>query len=70
MSYKTHLKGTADIWYFDKPTIGFCKCCDCIAEYSSMNGFRCPVCGENADQENISFFTWDENSPYPEQEVK
>ena len=63
MLYKTQLKGTADVWYFDKPTIGFCSCCDCTAEWSSVEGLRCPVCGTT---EGISIFKWDGESEYPE----
>jgi len=56
------MKNTVDVWYFEKPTIGFCQECNCAAEWSTIVGLRCPVCKTT----NISIFVWDGESPYPE----
>lgn len=50
-----------NVYFFEKPTIGYCKECDCVAEY--RDEMRCPEC---KDTENLSFFVWDETSEYPE----
>lgn len=50
------------VWYFDKPTIGYCPKCNEIATYSSARGLHCPKC----KTKNISYFEWDGESPYPE----
>jgi len=50
------------IYYFDKPTIGYCKECDCFAVYKEGAGLVCPECGTD----NLSIFVWDGESEYPE----
>jgi hypothetical protein len=46
--------------FFDKPTIGYCKQCECTAMYTDH--LRCPY---NPDHK-LSIFIWDEESEYPE----
>ena len=50
------------VWFFDKPTIGYCPKCDKIATWSRGEGLHCPKCKTT----DVSIFEWDENSPYPE----
>jgi hypothetical protein len=61
-TYQEKYRNTADIWFFEKPTIGFCKECNCTAEYAVTVGMRCPVCRTT----KISIFVWDGESEYPE----
>jgi len=50
------------VWFFEKPTIGYCPKCDEIAEYHTGR-LKCPECGT----QELSLFEWDENSKYPEE---
>lgn len=49
-----------NIYYFDKPTIGYCSKCDKLATYTDK--LQCP---NNAEHE-LSLFKWDGDSPHPE----
>ena len=60
--YRSQLENTADVWFFDQPTIGFCPEHNCAAEYSAHEGLRCPVCRTT----ELSIFVWDKESKYPE----
>jgi tRNA(Ile2) C34 agmatinyltransferase TiaS len=51
-----------NVYYFDRPTIGFCKQCECSAVYRGGGGLKCPDCGTT----KLSIFVWDEKSEYPE----
>jgi len=48
------------VYFFEKPTIGYCPECDIIATY--RDGLICPKCRTK----ELSLFTWDEDSKYPE----
>jgi Zn finger protein HypA/HybF involved in hydrogenase expression len=50
------------VYFFDKPTIGYCPECDEIAIYIESKGLICPKC----KSKDLSLFVWDENSKYPE----
>jgi Zn finger protein HypA/HybF involved in hydrogenase expression len=50
------------VYFFDKPTVGYCKHCERFAEWDSARGLYCPACGNK----NLSIFKWDEESEYPE----
>ena len=50
------------VYYFEKPTIGYCSKCDKIATYNEQVGLYCPKC----KSENVSIFEWDGEDPYPE----
>ena len=58
------LKGGGEmqiVYYFEKPTIGYCPECDCLAVYR-RNKLICP----NDKVHELSFFVWDESSEPPE----
>jgi hypothetical protein len=50
------------VWYFDKPTIGYCKECDCTAIYDDEHGLSCPTDTEH----DISVFEYNGDGPFPE----
>jgi Zn finger protein HypA/HybF involved in hydrogenase expression len=52
------------IWFFDKPTIGYCRECDQIAVWNDVKGLHCPLCGTG----DISIFEYNGEGPYPEEE--
>ena len=52
------------VYYFDKPTIGYCPDCDCLAVYRSGVGMLCP----NNKEHTLSYFEWNENSRHPEED--
>jgi hypothetical protein len=49
------------VYFFDKPTIGYCRKCDEIAIY--REGLECPTCRTS----QLSIFTWNGEGPYPEE---
>ena len=51
---------TPSIYYFEKPTIGYCRKCEKIATYQDK--LQCPKCKTT----NLSIFEWNEESAYPE----
>lgn len=50
------------VYYFEMPTIGYCPNCEAIACWHSRKGLFCPKCRT----EELSYFTWDKESRYPE----
>jgi len=57
------MKNISDhIYYFDKPTIGYCPNCDELAIYIENKGLICPKCKTR----DLSIFEWDESSRNPE----
>ena len=50
------------VYYFSKPTIGYCPECDCLATYRQDYGLICP----NDRKHPISHFEWNESSEPPE----
>uniref|UniRef100_A0A6M3X4U6 Uncharacterized protein n=1 Tax=viral metagenome TaxID=1070528 RepID=A0A6M3X4U6_9ZZZZ len=50
------------VYFFEDPTIGYCKDCDCLAVWDSEQGLHCPKC----KSQDISLFIHDPDSPYPE----
>jgi hypothetical protein len=53
------------VWYFDKPTIGYCRKCDTTETiYDTGVGMRCSQC----KTDDLSYFSWNDLSPHPEDE--
>lgn len=50
-----------EIYFFEKPTIGYCRKCEVTAIYKGK--LICPVCKTT----KLSIFEWDGNSLYPEE---
>ena len=50
------------VWYFEKPTIGFCPDCQVIAFWTQDKGLYCPNC----QTQKISEFSWEEGTRHPE----
>lgn len=51
-----------NVYFFEKPTIGYCKHCDKEAVYIEGKGLHCPNCKTY----DVSVFEWDEESEFPE----
>ena len=51
-----------EVYFFDKPTIGYCPECRELAYWHPVKGLHCPQCKTI----NLSIFEWDEVSRYPE----
>ena len=51
-----------DVYFFEKPTIAYCKTCDEAITYKGRDGLRCTKCQTN----KLSIFEWDGDSEYPE----
>ena len=56
------MSAMADVYFFDEPTIGYCKECELIATWDEELGLYCPGC----ESTKISIFEWDGESEYPE----
>lgn len=52
------------VWFFEKPTIGYCPKCETTAIYMMGEGPVCPKCGTT----KLSIFEWDGESRHPEDE--
>jgi len=50
------------VWFFEKPTIGYCPECDEIATWDDERGLHCPSCGTK----DLSIFVWNGESRPPE----
>ncbi|GAG73929.1 unnamed protein product [marine sediment metagenome] len=50
------------VWFFEKPTIGYCPDCDELAVWDSERGLHCPKCKST----EVSIFEWMGNGKYPE----
>jgi len=50
------------VWFFEKPTIGYCPDCDELAVWDSERGLHCPKCKST----EVSIFEWTGNGKYPE----
>jgi len=50
------------VYFFEKPTIGYCKKCEKIATWNDVKGLHCPKC----KSKDLSIFEWDGESEYPE----
>lgn len=48
------------VWFFDRPTIGYCPKCEKVAIYK--DGLKCPKCKTT----ELSIFEWDGESKHPE----
>jgi hypothetical protein len=55
-----------NVWYFDKPTIGYCRRCEATLMGMTQDGLRCTICRKT---DKVSIFEWDGFGPYPEEEV-
>ena len=55
--------GSQIVWFFDKPTIGYCPRCEVVAIY--RDGLVCPKCGTH----EVSLFEWDGDSKHPEEAI-
>ena len=51
-----------NVYYEDKPYIGYCHKCAVLADYHDSEGLCCPVCGNR----EISIFEYNGEGPYPE----
>ena len=51
-----------NVYFFHKPTVGYCKECGISAFWTPADGLFCP----KDRTHKISLFTWDQGSPYPE----
>jgi Zn finger protein HypA/HybF involved in hydrogenase expression len=56
------MKNTIDVYYFEKPTIGYCNECERAAIWNDTKGLFCPACGTI----NISIFEYNGEGPPPE----
>ena len=52
-----------NVYYFEEPTVGYCRECGEAAIYTDM--LRCP----NNKEHELTLFVWDGESPHPESEV-
>jgi len=50
------------VYFFDNPTIGYCKKCNETAIYRTEKRLVCPKC----KTAKISVFVYDGTGPYPE----
>ena len=56
--------GEVAVYYFEKPTIGYCPDCGVSAVYLGGNGLVCP----KNTKHKLSLFVHDEESRHPEDE--